>query len=265
MPTLSKDAIGETGGAPAAIPYGPVGLVLSTLAILAITAAILLAVGLAGFGVLAARDGVQPAMRQVGDLAHALEADQDTADRIGIVAGIGSYCVLVVSVVLVARFRSRRGWTELIGWRPWDMARGLPIVLLLLAATLFYSLIASSLIEQVYPQAKDWVQTPKGTGWIIAFLAMATLFAPVAEELLFRGWIYTSLRALIGARWGILVSAVLFALAHWESTHLYALAVFPVGLALGYVRQRADSIAASITLHSLYNGVAAVLLFVAGK
>ena len=66
-------------------------------------------------------------------------------------------------------------------------------------------------------------------------------------------------------RWGILVSAILFALAHWESTHLYALAVFPVGLALGYVRQRADSIAASITLHSLYNGIAAVLLFVAGK
>ena len=103
--------------------------------------------------------------------------------------------------------------------------------------------------------------TPNGTPWIIAFLAMATLFAPLTEELLFRGWIYTSLRDIIGVRFGILVSAVLFALAHWESTHLYAVAVFPVGLALGYIRQRTNSIAASITFHSLYNGVAAVLLF----
>ena len=265
MPTLSKDAAKAPAGAPGATPYGLVGLVLSTLAILAVTVAILAGLGLAGFGIWAARDGVEAATHQVVDLVHSLDADQDATDRVGIVGGIVAYLVLVVAVALVARFRSRTGWADLVGWRPWDMWRSLPLVLLLLAATLFYSLLASSLIEQVYPQAKDWVQTPKGTPWIVAFLAMATLFAPIAEELLFRGWIYTSLRGVIGVRWGILVSAVLFALAHWESTHLYALAVFPVGLALGYLRQRADSIAASITFHSLYNGIAAVLLFAAAR
>ena len=261
MPTLSSNA----DGAPASGPYRLPGLVISTVVILALTALILLLVALASFGVWVAREGVQPALQQAQGLVHALEADQEAADRIGIVGGIAAYAAITLAIVGVARFRGRGGWTDLVGWRPWDMGRGLPVVLLLLAATLFYSLVASSLIEQVYPQAKDWVQTPKGTAWIIAFLAMATLAAPIAEELLFRGWIYTSLRALVGVRWGILVSAILFALAHWESTHLYALAVFPVGLALGYVRQRADSIAASITLHSLYNGIAAVLLFVAGK
>ena len=261
MPTLSKDA----GGTPAARPYGLPGLFLSTLAILALTTAILLCIALAGFGAWAARDGVQAAMRQAADLVHGLDADQDAADRINIVAGIVAYVALVGAVLIVARFRSRSGWADLVAWRPWDMWRSLPLVLMLLAATLFYSLVASSLIEQVYPQAKDWVQAPKGTPWIVAFLAMATLFAPIAEEVLFRGWIYTSLRGVVGTRWGILVSAVLFALAHWESTHLYALAVFPVGLALGYVRQRADSVAASITFHALYNGTAAVLLFAADR
>ncbi len=260
MPPISSEA----GGAPAARPYGLLGLILSTFVIFAAATAILLAVAAVAFGGLAARDGWQTALWQVTDFQHTLASNQDAADRANIVGGTIVYVVTALSVLIVARFRGRAAWSELVGWQPWDMGRNLPFILLLLAGTLFYSLIASSLIERIHPEAKDWVPTPNGTPWIIGFLAMATLFAPVTEELLFRGWIYTSLRGIIGVPFGILVSSAVFALAHWESTHLYALAVFPVGLALGYIRQRTGSLAASITFHSLYNGVAAVLLF-AGK
>ena len=257
MPPTSSDA------GPAARPYGLLGLVVSTFVILATAAVILLLIAAAAFGFLALKDGWHGALRDFVDLVPKTEPSAEAADRINIVVGAIAYLVTAGSVLLVARFRGGTKWADLVGWHRWDTARGARLIAGMLTATLCYSLVASSLIEQVYPQAKDWVTTPTGTPWIIAFLALATLFAPITEELLFRGWIYTSLRGIIGVRFAILLSAVLFAVAHWESTHLYAVAVFPVGLALGYVRERTDSVAASITLHSLYNGVAAVLLFIA--
>ena len=90
---------------------------------------------------------------------------------------------------------------------------------------------------------------------------LAVLLGPLAEEVLFRGWMYTSLRAGFGVPVAVLVTSVLFALAHWESTHLYALAVFPVGLALAFVRERTGGIAGSFVFHACYNGVASVMLF----
>ncbi len=257
MPFSPSEAV----KAPPARPYGFLGLVVSTLVILAVAALLLLLAGGSLFALLVAGNGWQGAVRRVATFIPSAGPDDIAADRLNIVVGAAAYTVTACAVLLVARFRGGTRWADLVGWHAWDMARGLRLVAALLAATLCYSLVASALIEHVYPQAKDWVTPPKGTPWIVGFLALATLFAPVTEELLFRGWIFTSLRGTVGVRVAIVLSAALFALAHWESTHLYALAVFPVGLALGYVRHRADSVAASITLHSLYNGIAAVLLF----
>lgn len=263
MPSSLSEADPRGGDGPAAArPYGWFGLVASTLVILVLAAAILLLLAAAGFAIAAAFAGWRGALARLDDLRDLITGGDDAADRVNVVVGGIAYVVTACSVLIVARFRGGRRWADLVAWRPWDMRRHARLLTLLLVATVGWSLLASAAIEQVHPEAKDWVSTPTGTPWIIAFLALATLFAPITEELLFRGWIFTSLRPKIGARFAILVSAVLFAVAHWESTHLYALAVFPVGLALGYVRQKTDSVAASITFHALYNGVASVLLFV---
>ena len=253
----------DAADAPAARPYGLFGLLVSTLVIFVTAFVIIALIAALGFGVMAASSGWKGALRRVVDVLPTATSNEDYADRFSIVLGSSAYVVTACAILIVARFRGGLKWVDLIGWHAWDISRHVRVLLSLLVGTLCYSLVASSIIEHVYPQAKDWVPTPAGTPWIIGFLALATLLAPITEELLFRGWIYTSLREVIGVRFGILVSAALFALAHWESTHLYALAVFPVGLALGYIRQRTDSVAASITFHALYNGVAAVLLFVA--
>ena len=127
---------------------------------------------------------------------------------------------------------------------------------------LIYSLAANAAIAHVYPKFDELVHMPTGAKWVVLFVALASLFAPVTEELLFRGWLYTSLRVRLGPWTVTLVTSILFALAHWESTHLYALAVFPVGVALGFVRERTGSIKATMTFHAVYNGIASVLLFV---
>ena len=90
----------------------------------------------------------------------------------------------------------------------------------------------------------------------IALLALAVIFAPIAEELLFRGWIYTSLRFRLGMWPAMVISALLFGLAHYESTHLYALAVFPLGLVLAALRERTGSTRTSMLFHAANNLIA---------
>ena len=64
-----------------------------------------------------------------------------------------------------------------------------------------------------------------------------------------------------GALFGGAITSILFALMHYEHTHLYALAVFPVGVALGFVRERYASIKASAFFHGLYNLFSWVLIY----
>jgi len=52
-----------------------------------------------------------------------------------------------------------------------------------------------------------------------------------------------------------------FAGMHYEKTHLYALAVFPIGLALGAIREITGTIKSTISFHAFNNLIACVLGF----
>ena len=84
------------------------------------------------------------------------------------------------------------------------------------------------------------------------------LLAPLAEELVFRGAV---LRALL--RWksnpwvGIVISALLFALIHMNPAQMPH--AFLVGLLLGWMYYRTDSIVPGVVFHWVNNTVAYVL------
>ena len=258
--TQSSNAADAPG---AGRPYGPIGLILSIVAISVVTVVILF-VGLAVFtAALVAVHGGPAAMELVKAAIAEAKRGSDVAERLDVSLGIASYVAVSIAVLAAARFRGGRDWTTLVAWRDWEPHRHWKLFVILMVSTIAWEVAAGATIEHFYPEAKDWVTVPKETPWIIGFLALAVLFGPIAEELIFRGWLYTSLRASFGFRIAVLATSVLFALAHWESTHLYALAVFPVGLALATIRERTGSIAASITFHAFYNGVASVMLFAA--
>ena len=92
----------------------------------------------------------------------------------------------------------------------------------------------------------------------LVFTAVA--LAPVSEELLFRGLLMPFLARRTGLAISITVSAALFALLHFNLAAF--LPIFLLGLALGGVYVLTGRIAASIMLHTLFNGVnLALLLF----
>ena len=255
----------EPDAPPASVarPYGLVGLVVSVVLILLATALICLAIVAAAFALSLAVLGWQQTLDRFIELDPSI-ADTSMREKVGIVGSLVVYGALAVAVLVAARIRGgAAGWREIVAWRRWNPRRGAAWVWGLAALMVAYSFVATATIVHFVPSFEGIVHLPPGKHWAVLFILLAAVFAPIGEELLFRGWLYTSLRATFGLAASILVVSVLFALAHWESTHLYALAVFPVGLGLAWIRERTGSIKASIAVHGLYNGIASVLLFFA--
>jgi membrane protease YdiL (CAAX protease family) len=80
------------------------------------------------------------------------------------------------------------------------------------------------------------------------------VIAPFVEELTFRGVGYSLLRARFGVEPAIVVSALVFGLAHGLVEALPLLVAFGIGLA--WVRERQDSTIPGMLLHGTFNAIA---------
>ena len=87
----------------------------------------------------------------------------------------------------------------------------------------------------------------------IAILVLVFL-APLVEELVFRGFIYTKLRSNYKAATSIIVSALIFAEFHLEPEIF--LPLFILGCIIGYIYEKSDSLWAPILFHVINNSIA---------
>lgn len=101
-----------------------------------------------------------------------------------------------------------------------------------------------------------------------AMVIYTVALAPIIEECLFRGLIFSTLhrKTRIGA---YIVSTLTFAALHiagfigfapWHELLLSLLQYLPAGIALGWAYERADSIWAPITVHVIVNAIAMLTL-----
>jgi membrane protease YdiL (CAAX protease family) len=164
-------------------------------------------------------------------------------------------------------------WAEM-GWAPGlsSAMRGalggavLAGPVILVTAVLAY--VAAQLAGVV--PASPLPPTGSAPGLLLHLLAGAVV-APVAEELLFRGFALTAWRRTVGARGAIVRSSIVFVLAHVlfvggegfrEAASLAfvaGLARLPVAIALGGLYVRTGSLWGPIGLHAAYNAILIVL------
>lgn len=95
--------------------------------------------------------------------------------------------------------------------------------------------------------------------YILAFLTLVVI-APIAEEILFRGYLYGKLRNLMPIWVSIILTSLLFGAVHgaWN----LAVDTFALSIILCLLREMSGSIWASILLHMLKNGLAFYILFI---
>ena len=93
---------------------------------------------------------------------------------------------------------------------------------------------------------------------VYASLLVATFVAPICEEVFFRGFLFMGLARGMPVGWAIVISSLLFAIAHGDPGSFIVLCV--IGLALAFLRWRTQSLWPGILLHTLNNGLGALLI-----
>lgn len=84
------------------------------------------------------------------------------------------------------------------------------------------------------------------------YAMVVSICAPVWEEIVFRGFLLPSLTRYMSLWSSILVSALAFALVHFNAQRL--LPLICLGVVMGIVFARSRNLLASMLLHSLWNG-----------
>lgn len=85
------------------------------------------------------------------------------------------------------------------------------------------------------------------------------ILAPIAEELFFRGLLYDWFRQKTGVVWGIMLSSLLFALAHYDSLAVVG-SSFVMGLAMAFAVEKTRSLWIAIFMHVATNSGAVILM-----
>jgi tetratricopeptide (TPR) repeat protein/membrane protease YdiL (CAAX protease family) len=92
----------------------------------------------------------------------------------------------------------------------------------------------------------------------VAAFFVIVIVGSIAKEILFRGLIYGALEKRLRVSGAILISSVVFALAHLQAVHF--IPIFCLGVALGWARWKCGSLGLPVLLHILNNGVALLFL-----
>lgn len=124
----------------------------------------------------------------------------------------------------------------------------------------------TSLVDLDQPQKIGFEKAYGTWNLFIVFVSLAIL-PPIAEEVLFRGFLFTSLLKKYRFIWASIITSVLFGIAHLQfgsgAPLLWVAFIdtFVLSLVLCYLRFRSKSIWPSIILHGIKNSVAYVALF----
>ena len=166
--------------------------------------------------------------------------------------------------------RKELGLKELPTWTDVGLAPVGFFVSLILAAILvgIFNVFPWFNATEVQDYGFSHFLTP-GLDRVIAFLTLVVV-APIAEEIIFRGWLYGKIRERLNDKlseiWGIIVSSlvvsVLFGLIHLQWN--VGVNVFALSIVLCALREVTGTIYAGILTHMIKNGVAFYLIYVLG-
>ena len=133
----------------------------------------------------------------------------------------------------------------------------------------FGSLLVTAVVNFVLLMVlPDWAPfdntTPlvEGASSIVETFIISTLvviFIPIAEEIIFRGFLLNAIGVRLRLRWAALISAALFALSHIDPQLFIPTFILGCGLAMAYI---VYGIRGSIAVHMLQNGFAIALAII---
>jgi membrane protease YdiL (CAAX protease family) len=132
----------------------------------------------------------------------------------------------------------------------------------LMVATPIIGVLSSHLLSFVVDDVSDQLKLVENMmrthahGFLVGLLLLVAVLPGVVEELLFRGYVQSRLLRRWPPLLAVLVSALVFSAAHLDPLHM--LGVVPLGIWLGLVAWRADSVIPAMLCHAVNNTVAVI-------
>jgi len=190
--------------------------------------------------------------------------------------------LLMWTLAVVPLWPLVRGWSwpelrESLGWHTGrglfreiaagivGYVTGLPVVALGLMLTLLLMAIAGLVSgEQAEPPAHPLPDQLAGAGplVLVSLITLATLWAPIVEESIFRGALYDQLRGRLPAIACGLITGFIFAAVHPQGWVAWP-ALGSIGFVFAMLREWRGSLIPCVTAHALNNGTLVTLLLIA--
>jgi membrane protease YdiL (CAAX protease family) len=183
--------------------------------------------------------------------------------KLVLVIQLVAYAVIYLCFLAVFKMKYDRDVFHSLGWRQSGyslLAAGLGGIVLAFGLAAVASLIHTPKVKTPFD---DLINTPLS----FALLSViAIFFAPLSEEMFFRGFCQPLLSRTLGVVFGVLVTAVLFGSLHgaeYQWAWQYVAAITTVGIALGVMRAKSNSIIPGTVMHGCFNAVSVVGLLAA--
>jgi hypothetical protein len=207
------------------------------------------------------------ALASIGVSIGTVLTGKSTTSLSDLLGEAGLWAAMLGTALFVARRHGTRSLKRDFGlaakrldllWGVLALGAGLAVSALVVAAFSGTSFEGSN--DQILTQQKS-----DHVGFVLVALVVA-LGAPFFEELFFRGYLRTALQARFGAHRAVWLQAGLFGLAHLgESTTPLGnvsvlLAIFGLGVVLGYAAHLTGRLGAGMVAHSLFNLITVALV-----
>lgn len=171
-------------------------------------------------------------------------------------------CTLLLAWLIVTNFK-KYSFRQTLGWE-WNDFK----IWHAFAIIFFFFVLSFILVRLFGEPANDFtkmLENSRSGVYAIAFLA--TFTAPLVEEVVYRGILYSSLQRKLGIIWAVVLVTFLFALVHvpqyskdfipdFQTVGLLLL----LSLTLTMLRVYTKNLLPCIVLHTIFNGIQSLLL-----
>ena len=117
---------------------------------------------------------------------------------------------------------------------------------------LYLVLTVYSYVFQISPP-EEFIKLIKATPFVLNFL-MVVIGAPIVEELLFRGFLFSQLKTTkLGINGSIILTSLIWTSIHLQYDLFLLIPIFLLGLLLGYLMHKYNSLYLVIIVHAVHN------------
>ena len=182
-----------------------------------------------------------------------------TVILLSIIGTIPAHILTLALAWAVVTHFNRYSFRDVLGWSNAGFAWWHHLVILggffVVAAVVNYFLPA---------QENELIRILRSSRTVVYFVAfLATFTAPLVEEVIYRGILYSAIQRSIGVGWAVLIVTALFAGVHfwqyWGSPGTIIL-ICLLSLILTLIRVRTNNLLPCVILHTIFNGVQSLSL-----